>query len=110
MKYHKENFENKPSVKLINPPNNQIGCISKVILGKINIAIQSQLKLNQWKNIREIIDWFVSADEKSLYKFIQFDIKEFYSSVKKSLLQKTLKFVGEYIYIPTEHPAIIKHA
>ena len=39
MKEHKENFENEPIVRLINPGNNQSGHTSKVILDKINIAI-----------------------------------------------------------------------
>ena len=28
------------------------------------------LKLNQWKNAEEVIDWFDSIDEKPLYKFV----------------------------------------
>ena len=75
MKEHKENFENKPSLKLINPAKNEIADISKVVLDKMNVAIKSQLKLNQWKNIKEVIDWFVSIDEKPHYKFAQFNIK-----------------------------------
>ena len=50
MKDHKENFEIKPSVRLINPAKNEFKRISIVILGKINVAIKSQLKLNQWEN------------------------------------------------------------
>ena len=26
------------------------------------------LELNQWKNTKEVIDWFASIDEKPLYK------------------------------------------
>ena len=73
----KENFENKSSVRLLNPTKNEIGRTSKLILDKINVAIKSQLKLNQWKNTKEVIDWFVSIDEKPLYKFVQFDINNF---------------------------------
>ena len=109
MKDHKENFENKPSVRLINPAKNQIGRISKVILDKINVAIKSKLRLNQWKNTKEVIDWFASIDEKPLYKVLQFDITEFYPSIKGPLLEKALKFAEEYIEIPTDDNAIIKH-
>ena len=77
MKDHKENFENKPSVRLIIPAKNQIGRISKVILNKINASIKSQLKLNQWKSKKEVLDRFFSIGEKPLYKFVQFDIKVF---------------------------------
>ena len=110
MKDHKENYGNRPSVRLINPVKNQIGRISKVILDKINAAIKSQLKLNQWKNTKGVVDWFVSIDEKPLYKFVQFDIKEYYPSTKEPLLEKALKFAKEYIDIPTDDKAIFKHA
>ena len=50
MKDHKENFEIKPSVRLINSAKSEFERISIVILDKINVAIKSQLKLNQWKN------------------------------------------------------------
>ena len=110
LKDHKENYGNRPSVRLINPVKNQIGRISKVILDKINAAIKSQLKLNQWKNTKGVVDWFVSIDEKPLYKFVQFDIKEYYPSTKEPLLEKALKFAKEYIDIPTDDKAIFKHA
>ena len=109
---HKEDFENKRSVRLLNPAKYEIGRITKldVLLNKINVAIKSKLKLNHWKNTKEVIDWFVRIDEKPLYKFVQFHIKEFYPSIKESLLEKALKFAGEYIDIPTDDKAIIKHA
>ena len=47
---------------------------------------------------------------KSLYKFAQCDIKEFYPSIKEPLLVKALKLAEEYIDIPTDNKAIIKHA
>ena len=75
MKDHKGNFGNEPSVRLINPAKNQIGCISKVILDKINVGIKSELRLNQWKNTKEVIDWVANIDEKPFYKFVQCDIK-----------------------------------
>ena len=50
MKDHKEDIENKPSVRFISPAKNQIRRISKVVLDNINVVIKSQLKLNQWKN------------------------------------------------------------
>ena len=50
------------------------------------------LKLNEWKNTKEVIGWFASIDEKPLYKVLQFDITEFYPSIKGPLLPKALKF------------------
>ena len=36
IKDHKENFDNQPTVQLINPAKNELGRISKLILDKIN--------------------------------------------------------------------------
>ena len=110
MKDNKDILENKPRVRLINPAKNEIGRISKVILEKINVAIKSQVKLNQWKNPKEVIDLFVSIDEKPLYKLVQFNIKEFYPSIKESHLEKASNFAEKYINISTDDKTIIKHA
>ena len=67
-------FEKKTSVSLINPVKYEIGCISKVILDKINLSIKSQLNLSHWKNTKDVIDWFVNIVEKLLYKCVQFKI------------------------------------
>ena len=109
-KDHEENFENKPSIRLINPAKNDIGRFNQVTLEKINVTIKSQFNLNQSKNTKESIDWFVSIDRKPLHRLVQFDIKEFYLSVRELLLEKALKFAEEYIDIPTDKKAIIKHA
>ena len=47
LKDHKENFQNNPTVRLINPAKNEIGRISKIILDKINSSLIKQLKVNQ---------------------------------------------------------------
>ena len=46
LKDHKENFQNNPTVRLINPAKNELGKISKVILDKINKNIRENLQLN----------------------------------------------------------------
>ena len=47
LKDHKENFQNNPTVRLINSAKNEIGRISKVILDKINSGLIKPLKINQ---------------------------------------------------------------
>ena len=47
LKDHKENFQNNPTVGLINSAKNEIGRISKVILDKINSGLIKPLKINQ---------------------------------------------------------------
>ena len=52
MKDHKETFGNKRSIRLMNQAKNKIECIRKVILDKNNLAITSQINLNQRKNAK----------------------------------------------------------
>ena len=65
LKDHKENFLNNPTVRLINQAKNEIGRISKVILDKINSSQIEQLKVKQWKNTQNVIEWFMKIEEKS---------------------------------------------
>lgn len=110
LKDHKENFMNNPTVRLINPAKNQIGRISKVILDKINLGLKEHLKINQWKNTKNVIDWFTKIEDKPRHKFIMFDIKDFYPSITEPLLMKALNFAEKHTRIPKEDIAIIKQA
>ena len=87
LKDHKENFVNHSTTGLINPAKNEIGTISKSILDKINICLCKKLKLNEWKNTTDVINWFEKIDEKHLPTFTIFDIKDFYSSIKETFLR-----------------------
>ena len=77
LKYHKDNFANNLQVRLINPVENELGRISKVILDKINLAIKEHFSFNQWKNTQNGKDWFNEIPNKKVHKFVIFDIKEF---------------------------------
>ena len=48
--------------------------------------------LNQWRNTDTVIDWFKGICNKHFCKFIIFDIKEFYPSIAKNLLKKSLTY------------------
>ena len=50
LKDHKENFNNNPTVRLINLAKNELGCISKVILDTANKSVREAMGLNQWRN------------------------------------------------------------
>ena len=86
LKDHKPNFQNKPTVTLLNPAKNELGRISKIILDKIDVNLHNLVHLNQWKNTQGVIGWFKGIDNKQYYKFIMFDIKDFYPSISKELL------------------------
>ena len=88
---HKPNLQNNPTVRLLNPAKNELGRISKTILDKTNVDLRNSLHLNQWKNT-QVIDCFQGIDNKQHYKFIMFDIKDFYSSISKELLTDALTF------------------
>ena len=56
------------------------------------------------KNIRESLQI-----KKHLHRFVIFDIKNFYSSIKEKLLIKTLKFAESYTDISDEEKRKINH-
>ena len=56
LKDHKPNFLNNPKVRLLNPAKNEIGRISKSILDRINTSLRNLIKVNQWKDTREVIE------------------------------------------------------
>ena len=58
IKDYKENFDNHPTVRLINPAKNELGRISKLILDKIYKKISQKFELNQWENADIVPDWF----------------------------------------------------
>ena len=101
LKHHKNNFANKPQVRLINPAKSELGRIGKVIMDKINLAIRDHFSFNQWKNTQNVIDWFNKIPNKIIHKIVVFDIKEFYPSIQEQLLKEDSDFANSYINIPT---------
>ena len=110
LKDHKENFVNHPTTRLINPAKNEIRRISKSILDKIKICLCEKLKLNEWKNATDVINWFEKIDEKHLHTFTIFDIKDFYLSIKETLLKSAIKFAVEKTDINKNDFEVIFHA
>ena len=110
LKDHKENFQNNPSVRLINPAKNELGRFSKFIIQAVNKELRHKINLNQWKNTEDVIDWFKSIKDKQHCKFVIFDIKDFYPSIKESLLKQSLDFAEKYTKVSSENKAIIKHS
>lgn len=60
LKDHKDNFQNNPTCRLINPTKSELGKVSKQILDKINKAIIDKTNVHQWKNTRATLDWFIN--------------------------------------------------
>ena len=110
MNYHKENFLNRPTTRLLNPVKNEIGRISKHILQNINKTLSEEIKVNEWKNTESVINWFKNIPNKHLYKFLMFDIKDFYPSIKEKLLWEAIRFAKLYISITNKDIEAIFHA
>ena len=110
LKDHKENFVNSPKTRLINPAKNEIGRVSKVILEKINSNLCRKLHINQWKNTANVIDWFNSIENKQTKKFCVFDIKEFYPSIRESVLTNALQFAKKHTKVLKKDIDLIMHS
>ena len=110
LKDHKPNFENNATAGLINPAKTEIGRIRKVILKNINKELRNNLQLQQWNNTTAVINWFKKIENKDKYKFMIFDIKDFYSLVSKKPLDDYINFTRQHVQIKREDFSIIQHA
>jgi glutaredoxin-related protein len=63
---HKENFEDNPKFRLINPAKSELGKVSKIILDEINNNIRERTGVNQWRNSQSVIDWFKTINDKPI--------------------------------------------
>jgi hypothetical protein len=57
-----------------------------------------------------VIDWFKTIKEKKIFKFVQFDILEFYPSISENLLILALEFAQDFINISDDDKRIILQA
>lgn len=71
LKDHKENFQNNPSLRQINPKN-EVGRFSKCIIKALNNEIRQKLNMNHRKNIEATIECFKTIKENHLHKFQHF--------------------------------------
>ena len=92
----------------ISPESSKTHLLIKVLL--ITPYYYLLLHLNQWKNTQEVIDWFKGVNNKQHYKFIMFDIKDFYLSISKELLTDALAFAETIINIDDHDKKIIYHS
>ena len=110
LKDHKENFQNHPTCRLINPAKSEMGHVSKSILERIVSEVSLATKLNQWRSTSIVIDWFKNIPDNSRSRFIKFNICDFYPSISESLLDRSIAFARTYTTVSESDIAIIKHA
>ena len=65
---------------------------------------------NQWRNISTVIDWFRNLADKQKWKFIKFDITEFYPSISEDLPNKSINYAKSFITIQENVISAIKLA
>ena len=107
LKDHKDNFNNNPKVRLLNPTKPELGRVAKIILDNINNAIREKSKSMQWRENLEVINWFKNIENKHKYTFIQFDVDSFYPSISKNTLLKAIEYGRKFINISDEDVDII---
>ena len=56
------------------------------------------------------MNWFKNIPNKHLFKFLMFDIKDFYPSIKEKLLWEAITFAKRYISTPSKDIDTIFHA
>ena len=110
LKDHKENFQQNPKCRLLNPTKSEIGCVSKVMLQEINSEIREKTNLKQWRNTATVLNWFKELQTKSNLKIVQLDIIDFYPSISEPLLEKAIDFAKSIVEIEQSTIDIIMHA
>ena len=88
-----------PTCRLINPSKNEVGKVSKQLLAKINSDIFDKLHVNQWHKTDAPLKWFNNITDKSNCSFIQFDVKNLYTSITENILHQTLKLTIQHTNI-----------
>ena len=110
IKDHKVDFPAQIKCRLINLSKSHLAKVSKAILDKINKTIREKTGLIQWKNSYEVINWFNGIEGKNKKAFVNFDIVDFYASIKKRHLNDALGFAERYLDIPESNKNIILKA
>ena len=96
IKDHKANFPHDINCRIINSSKTHLGKLSRTILQKHITTIRKKSMLNQWKNSGEVIDWFEKINNKNHKCFVNFDIKNFYPTIKRKHLIDAINFSNSY--------------
>ena len=110
LKDHKENFPDKIQCRLLNPAKTNIGKISKKILEDIIHKVRASTLFNQWTKTADVIKWFKSIKNKSLYTFFKFDVVAFYPSISENLFNRVLNWADTITPIEKDNRNILHHA
>ena len=109
LKDHKPNYKNNPKFRLINPTKQELGKVSKQKLENSVKIVKEKSGLQLWKNRDSVITWFNNLQNKQQLKFIQFDICDFYPSISKELIRKSILFAEKYTDIKDDDKELFFH-
>ena len=110
LKDHKEDFNLRPKVRLINPSHSNMGKIGRQILQRVNKEVRNKTGLRQWTNSEQPVKWFKGIENKKKQKFIKYDIDSFYPSITKKLYKKSIEHAKQYADITEEEEEILWHS
>ena len=94
-KNHEPNFQNNPTVRLLNPAKNELGRINKTILDKINVNLRNSLHLNG-KTHKKLS---IGSKTLTINNIISLSCltSDFHPSISKELLTDALTFAETII-------------
>ena len=110
LKDHNKNFLNRLTTRLLNTEKNENWQNKQTHITNINTTLSEKIKVNECKNTSSVINWFKKIPNKSLYKFLMFDIKDFFPSIKQKLLWEVKRFSKRYISMASKDIDTIFHA
>lgn len=93
---------------MLNWCQNNIGIISKNIIGRAYNYTKNALGMNQWRNAAVDIEWFSNINKKGEWIFLQFDISDFYPSILEHLLTTAIILSENYCHISNQEINITK--
>ena len=99
IKDHKPDWPRKIHTRLINPCKSNLGIISKSFLDRINHEVRQSIKLAQWKNTKQVVEWFNGLMNKERLRFVKWDVNKFYPSISEELLNKALAYADTLTYV-----------
>ena len=66
-------------------------------------------KVNQWKNLYSVIEWYCDIKRKDHCSFLVFDIESIYPSISTKLFDKAVSFAKLYYDFTSDELEIIMH-
>ena len=87
-----------------------MGKISKYFLEQLNSKLRDLPSANQWQETSTLINWFKNIKNKKKCTFMQFDIEEFYPSISKELILKSITYAKTLVNTSDEEINTIMHS